>query len=46
MADVGPFEMSDAVGLRDHGHVDEVTICRQDESDKASHDHDDNGFRR
>jgi hypothetical protein len=46
MADVDLAEMSDAVGLRGHGHVDEVSICRQDESDKASYDQADNGFRR
>jgi hypothetical protein len=46
MPDVGRFEMDNAVGLRGHGHVDEVSICRQDESDKASHDQADNGFRR
>jgi hypothetical protein len=46
MTGVGLFEMSDAVGLRGHSHVDEVSICRQDENDKAGHDQADNGFRR
>jgi hypothetical protein len=44
MACVGLFEMSDAVGLRGHGHVDEVSICRQDKNEKAGHDQADNGF--
>jgi hypothetical protein len=44
MACVGLCEMSDAVRLRGHGHVGEVSICRQDNNDNAGHDQADNGF--